>query len=249
MGNGESHQIQSSSDQVVFHTRTILCTAASHHDDRVLLHIVTCGLSISHLSPHNSTSTRLFRLQSFQYHRSPANIATPPAGPLHLPVHSRLFPHPTLSIPQKPNLNVPSPGIYAVITFPLLNRTLAIFRAPELGFFGFVVPTFRHTPFISGRLASAGDRSLRGGLTPRPLRMTWIKVHLGRAVEAEKARAYAFWAFWSGAGAGRAMREICVAGRENSAVAGRKSGRRIWRGMVGGGRWAAGAEVCEVTWC
>lgn len=51
--------------------------------------------------------------------------------------------------------------MYAVITFPVLNRTLAIFLSPELGFLGFVVPTFKHTPLSSGRFANWGDRSFR----------------------------------------------------------------------------------------
>jgi hypothetical protein len=48
------------------------------------------------------------------------------------------------------DFGVPSPGIYAVTTLPVLNRTLAIFLSPEFGFLGFVVPTFKHTPFSSG---------------------------------------------------------------------------------------------------
>jgi hypothetical protein len=40
--------------------------------------------------------------------------------------------------------------MYAVISLPLLNRILAVLRSPELGFFGFVMPTRMHTPFISG---------------------------------------------------------------------------------------------------
>ena len=41
------------------------------------------------------------------------------------------------------------------MTLPVLNRTLAIFLSPELGFLGFVVPTFRHTPFSSGLFFNA----------------------------------------------------------------------------------------------
>lgn len=59
-------------------------------------------------------------------------------------------------------------------TLPLLNRTLAVFLSPELGFFGFVIPVFRHTPFISGRLCSAGDRRLRAGCSTRHPRRTWL---------------------------------------------------------------------------
>lgn len=39
--SGTTHQIQCSSDQVVFHTRAILRAASSYHDDRMLLYIVT----------------------------------------------------------------------------------------------------------------------------------------------------------------------------------------------------------------
>lgn len=50
-----------------------------------------------------------------------------------------------------------------MMTVPLLSRTLAVFLSPEFGFFGLVVPTLRHTPFISGRcvLAKAGDVGFR----------------------------------------------------------------------------------------
>jgi len=51
-------------------------------------------------------------------------------------------------------IQIPSPGIYAVTSLPLLNRTFAVLRSPEFGFFGFVMPTRIHTPFISGRYAS-----------------------------------------------------------------------------------------------
>lgn len=57
------------------------------------------------------------------------------------------------------------------MTLPELNLTLAIFLSPEFGFFGFVIPTFKHTPFISGRLRSAGDVVLRAFRSLRaPLR-------------------------------------------------------------------------------
>lgn len=65
-----------------------------------------------------------------------------------------------------------------MITFPVLKRTLAIFLSPELGFLGFVVPTFRQTPFSSGLLASCGDRSFRALCCILPCRRTWINVHL-----------------------------------------------------------------------
>jgi hypothetical protein len=68
--------------------------------------------------------------------------------------------------------------MYAVITFPVLNRTLAIFLSPELGFLGLVVPTFKHTPFSSGRFFSCGDRNLRAPCDILPWRNTCINVHL-----------------------------------------------------------------------
>jgi hypothetical protein len=39
-----TYQIQCASDQVVLHTGAILRTASSHHNDRMLLHVVTCAL-------------------------------------------------------------------------------------------------------------------------------------------------------------------------------------------------------------
>ena len=43
-----------------------------------------------------------------------------------------------------------SPGIYAVITLPLLSFNSAHFLFPELGFFGLRVNTLRQTPFLCG---------------------------------------------------------------------------------------------------
>ena len=64
------------------------------------------------------------------------------------------------------------------MTLPVLSMTLAIFLSPELGFFGFVVPTFRHTPFSSGLSLNCGDRSFRAFCAIRPCRRTCINVHL-----------------------------------------------------------------------
>ena len=85
--------------------------------------------------------------------------------------------------------SAPSPGIYAVMTVPLLNLTLATFLSPELGFFGFVVPTRRHTPFISGLsvLASAGDVGFLARCPTRHPRRTWLYVACDGVV-LEKAR-------------------------------------------------------------
>lgn len=64
------------------------------------------------------------------------------------------------------------------MTLPVLNRTLAIFLSPELGFFGFVVPTFKHTPLSSGLFFNCGDRSFRAPCADLPWRRTCINVHL-----------------------------------------------------------------------
>ena len=69
---------------------------------------------------------------------------------------------------------VPSPGMYAVMMFPLLNLTLATLSSPELGFFGFTVVTRKHTPFNSGLFASAGEVALRAFCPTRQPRITWL---------------------------------------------------------------------------
>ena len=66
--------------------------------------------------------------------------------------------------------------MYAVTSMPLLNRTLAIFLSPELGFFGFVMPTRKHTPFIAGLCTSCGDTFLRAFWPTRHPLNTWLKV-------------------------------------------------------------------------
>lgn len=50
-----------------------------------------------------------------------------------------------------------------MMILPVLNLILAVFRSPELGFLGEVVPTFRQTPFNSGAFTSrrAGETALR----------------------------------------------------------------------------------------
>lgn len=105
-----------------------------------------------------------------------------PAIYLHEPEQLNAAAHcdlssPSVSIPvDRIHLDTPSPGIYAVMTLPLLNRTLATFLSPELGFFGFVVPTRRQTPFISGLLTNAGDVGFRARCSTRHPRRTWLYV-------------------------------------------------------------------------
>jgi hypothetical protein len=81
--------------------------------------------------------------------------------------------------------------MYAVTTLPLLRRTLAVFLSPELGFFGFVIPVLRHTPFISGRLESAGERRRRARCSLRQPRRTWLYVASALGVD-EKLRVVIF---------------------------------------------------------
>ena len=80
-----------------------------------------------------------------------------------------------------------SPGIYAVMTRPLLRRTRAVLRSPEFGFFGRVMPTLRHTPFIWGAFFSdsAGDTACRARCGFRHPRNTWFSV-AARGAEAWK---------------------------------------------------------------
>lgn len=66
--------------------------------------------------------------------------------------------------------------MYAVTCFPLLSRTLQVLRSPELGFLGFVVPTRRQTPAISGRMVRAGEVFLRAGCGLRQCLSTWLYV-------------------------------------------------------------------------
>src|SRR6185295_10962489 len=57
----------------------------------------------------------------------------------------------------------PSPGIYTVTSLPFDSRTRAILRIAELGFFGVMVFTCKHTPRRCGHLSNTGDLlNLRG---------------------------------------------------------------------------------------
>ena len=124
------------------------------------------------------------------------------------------------------------------MTFPVLNLTLAIFLSPELGFLGFVVPTFKHTPLSSGLFFNCGDLNFRAPCDIRPWRRTWINVHLG-ARDAGSGRRARFWKVV-------AAIEGCAGRRGangNFARAdGRKRRRRNVTGMV-----AAGVVVLRFT--
>ena len=52
-----TYQIQRAPDQMVLHTGAILRTPSSHHDDRMLLNVVTCAL-VSRLCPQPHTGLR-----------------------------------------------------------------------------------------------------------------------------------------------------------------------------------------------
>src|SRR3954464_9186495 len=68
-----------------------------------------------------------------------------------------------------------SPGMYAVTSLPLERRTRAILRRAELGFFGVMVLTCRHTP----RFCGEASRSLTLLMRPRARRgflMSWLIV-------------------------------------------------------------------------
>src|SRR3979490_1585295 len=73
------------------------------------------------------------------------------------------------------------PGMYAVISPPVVRRTRATFRSAEFGFFGVVVNTRVHTPRRCGDPRSAGvlDFSV---LLSRPLRTSWAIVGTGLLV-------------------------------------------------------------------
>jgi hypothetical protein len=94
------------------------------------------------------------------------------------------------------------------------------------------VPTFKHTPFISGLFASAGDRSFRMLCDVRPFLNTCINVHLC-AREAGRARMGSIEVAFCRAVApiaGRVGREVIAGVREM--MEGRTRRRRNWTGMV-----------------
>lgn len=65
--------------------------------------------------------------------------------------------------------------MYTVTSFPLVNRTLAILRNAELGFFGVMVRTTKHTPCLCGQPSSAGALlNFRFGF--RGFRTSWLMV-------------------------------------------------------------------------
>src|SRR5215831_5029903 len=69
----------------------------------------------------------------------------------------------------------PSPGMYAVTSILLDNRTRATLRRAELGFLGVMILTCRQTPFFCGQPCRAGCLGRRYCCT-RGLRTSWLMV-------------------------------------------------------------------------
>lgn len=85
----------------------------------------------------------------------------------------------------------PSPGIYAVTTFPDDSLTRAVLRSPELGFLGLVMPTLTHTPFMKGHCfsASAGETAWRAFF---PFRQPCSDELLENGLSLEMLRVYSY---------------------------------------------------------
>jgi hypothetical protein len=65
--------------------------------------------------------------------------------------------------------------MYAITSYPFVNRTLATFRIAEFGFLGVRVITCKQTPRRNGAFSRAGDLLLYFNLF-RPLRTSWLIV-------------------------------------------------------------------------
>src|ERR1019366_1294218 len=75
----------------------------------------------------------------------------------------------------------PSPGIYAVTSMPLDKRTRATLRSAELGFFGVMILTCKHTPRFCGHPVMAGCFGLRV-CTTRAFLTSWLIVGIPYSV-------------------------------------------------------------------
>ena len=124
--------------------------------------------------------------------------------------------------------------MYAVITFPVLSLTLAIFLSPELGFFGFVVPTFKHTPFSSGLSLNWGDRSFRAFCAILPCRRTCINVHFWARDDGVGRTAKVGEAVWKAVAAIEGRIDRTGTREVKEKADGRTRRRRNVRGIVGG---------------
>ena len=97
--------------------------------------------------------------------------------------------------------------MYAVTIFPLDNRILAVFRWPEFGFLGLVMPTFKQTPLRAGRFTMAGDAGRRRGGSLRGRRRICVRV--ARVVgDVEKGRWWRERARWCGRDRGAEVEKI-----------------------------------------
>jgi hypothetical protein len=123
------------------------------------------------------------------------------------------------------------------MTLPVLNLTLAIFLSPELGFFGFVVPTFRHTPLSSGLSLNCGDRSFRAFCAILPCRRTCINVHLLARSVGVGPPAKAGVLFWKATAAREGRVDRAGANGIAERTEGRARRRRNRRDMVGAVVW------------
>ena len=119
------------------------------------------------------------------------------------------------------------------MTLPVLNLTLAIFLSPELGFFGLVVPTFRHTPFSSGLSLNCGDRSFRAFCAILPCLKTCIKVHLCARDEGAGRTAKVGFVVWNAVAAIEGRNDSAGARKVDGTRDGLSRRRRIVTGMAG----------------
>lgn len=114
------------------------------------------------------------------------------------------------------------------------KRTFAVLRCPEFGFLGFVMPTFRHTPFRAGRPTVAGERGRRAFWFDRPCVRTWFSVASLEDVVVNR-RVVELWLDTSVRGrvCGSVDKEaICVVGLER--VSRRSACRTVREGKVAG---------------
>jgi hypothetical protein len=110
-----------------------------------------------------------------------------------------------------------------------------------LGFLGFVVPTFKQTPFSSGLSFNCGDRSFRAFRSILPCRNTCIRVHLCARDEGAGRIANVGVAFWKARAAIEGRIERAEVSEKDGRADGRTKRRRNVRDMVGdvdGWRWS-----------
>lgn len=119
------------------------------------------------------------------------------------------------------------------MVIPLLNLTRATLRSPEFGFLGPVVYTLVQTPFMAGRLTSAGDVARRAFWPCLHPRRTWLYVAFWIG-EDEKTRVIGVGTRVLALGPESGVARSCVAGRRGR-VCRRRRKRQFGILMVG---WA-----------